>query len=193
MGKKNRKLSKSDKVKRVDIKIGDHSIKDIKWEDLATDANSLAKSLSYQIALAQKIGEENKQTIEDNRRLALRFNGYSKSLVDLAEKFATVRSRHMEEGDTSWRSINKGIITDDNDIMFYFNIKNLYASYMETLGNLTTVFFTDFLTDIKSANVSKEVDNIIKGISNSGFQDTANAKEKLDKGESYESKSNIQL
>lgn len=146
-------MSKSKKnKKRTDIKVGDHTIEDIKWEDLASDAIELTKQLNFYIHTVKKIYEENQDIIEKDRKLKETVSGFSGSILDLVNQVIETRNIHMLDTAEGLVSTKTGIIEDDNDIYLYFNIKNRYAAYFESLSNLTSHLFMDIMVSIKSSN-----------------------------------------
>ena len=142
--------------KKTDLKIGNTVLENIQWEDLEKDTLELTKQLNYYTQTVKLISKD--------KKLASVVNGFSKSILDLVKSYTETRNKHMDDTIGGLISKKKGVITEEQDIYTYFNIKNAYVAYFETLNNLVQHLFIDIMTSIKTANNKNIVEDAIEDI-----------------------------
>lgn len=177
--KKQRKIS-------ADLRIGNHTIKDMRWSDLLKDFREVRESALFYLHLLQNVQTENMETIKSNPLLAKMFKGFSLSLADLVEKITKTKARHLIDAeDGKIKSVKNGPVIEDEDVMTYISIKNQYMAYMEAIANLSVVFFTDILSKVKTTNNIQNMRKVSENLIDNVVRNPEEIREHINKGEAY--------
>ena len=144
----------------------------IKWDDLLQMYNDIAAIIKSSVKTLETAGGTFKDLIENDKQLALEFNGISATLENLSHELVNILNHHSKKETNEDGSVRylpyTGLVNldDDNQQQLYITIVLAYNGLYDKIESVVNISLTHYmgLINEKSGRDSISDKNMVKTI-----------------------------